>query len=187
MKYTLFINILLICVLTFNVNAQDNNRWQMACKYQMDVELNTSNHQMKGIQKIVLYNNSPDELNKVFYHLYFNAFQPGSQMDKRSLSISDPDPRVGDRISKLKSEETGWYKIKTLQHNGSDVKFEIEETILEVTLNKPIKAGSIDTFYMEFESQVPIQIRRSGRNSQEGIDYSMAQWYPKMCNYDYQG
>ena len=187
MKYTLFINILLICVLTFNVNAQDNNRWQMSCKYQMDVELNTSNHQMKGIQKIVLYNNSPDELNKVFYHLYFNAFQPGSQMDKRSLSISDPDPRVGDRISKLKSEETGWYKIKTLQHNGSDVKFEIEETILEVTLNKPIKAGSIDTFYMEFESQVPIQIRRSGRNSQEGIDYSMAQWYPKMCNYDYQG
>jgi hypothetical protein len=40
---------------------------------------------------------------------------------------------------------------------------------------------------MEFESQVPIQVRRSGRNSAEGIDYSMAQWYPKMCNYDYQG
>ena len=40
---------------------------------------------------------------------------------------------------------------------------------------------------MKFNSQVPLQIRRSGRDSAEGIDYSMAQWYPKLCEYDYQG
>jgi hypothetical protein len=169
------------------VNAQDQNRWQMSCKYFMDVELNTKKHHMSGTQTIILFNNSPDELTKVFYHLYFNAFQPGSQMDERSRTIPDPDLRVADRISKLKPEETGWHKIKKLKHNNQNVEFKIEETILEVTLNTPIKPGSVDTFYMEFESQVPLQIRRSGRDSEEGIDYSMSQWYPKMCNYDYQG
>ncbi len=163
------------------------DRWQQRCKYFMDIDMNTEKHQMKGTQTLIYYNNSPDELRKVFYHLYFNAFQPGSMMDERSRTINDPDPRVGDRISKLKPEEYGWHKIKKLTHNGKAVDFKLEETILEVTLNTPIKAGGVDTFYMEFESQVPAQIRRSGRNSAEGVDYSMSQWYPKMCEYDYQG
>src|SRR5690606_2474770 len=33
-------------------------------------------------------------------------------------------------------------------------------------------------------AQVPEQIRRSGRNSAEGIAFSMAQWYPKMAHFD---
>lgn len=167
--------------------AQDAGRWQQSCKYFMEIDMDTKKHQFKGTQKLIYYNNSPDELKKVFYHLYFNAFQPGSMMDERSRSLPDPDPRVGSRISKLKAEEYGWHKIKVLKHNGKSVKFNVEETILEVTLGEPIKPGAADTFYMEFESQVPIQVRRSGRNSAEGIDYSMSQWYPKMCNYDYQG
>jgi hypothetical protein len=41
---------------------------------------------------------------------------------------------------------------------------------------------------MQFEAQVPLQIRRSGRdNPQTGVRYSMSQWYPKMCEYDYEG
>ena len=60
---------------------------------------------------IYLYN-SPDELNQVFYHLYFNAFQPGSMMDIRSRTIADPAPRVGDRISKLSKSEEGWIRVK---------------------------------------------------------------------------
>ena len=34
----------------------------------------------------------------MYYHLYFNAFQPGSMMDVRSRTIEDPDRRVLDRI-----------------------------------------------------------------------------------------
>jgi hypothetical protein len=41
---------------------------------------------------------------------------------------------------------------------------------------------------MEFEAQVPLQIRRSGRdNPSTGVRYSMSQWYPKLCEYDYEG
>ena len=40
---------------------------------------------------------------------------------------------------------------------------------------------------MDFEAQVPVQIRRTGRHNTEGIDYSMTQWYPKLCEYDKDG
>tara|TARA_R110001592_G_scaffold68729_11_gene210787 strand:- start:135 stop:2018 length:1884 start_codon:yes stop_codon:yes gene_type:complete len=173
---------------TAATNAQNNSGyWQQHVDYTMDIDMDVNNYQYKGKQKLVYTNNSPDELNKVFYHLYFNAFQPGSQMDVRSLNIADPDRRVGDRISKLKPNEIGYIKVNSLQQNGTAVSFETVGTILEVTLHKPIKSGESVTFNMNFEAQVPIQIRRSGRNSSEDIALSMAQWYPKMAEYDFQG
>ncbi len=161
--------------------------WQQQIDYSMDIDVDVNNYQYKGTQKAVYTNNSPDELTKVFYHLYFNAFQPGSQMDVRSLNIKDPDRRVGDRISKLQPNEIGYIKVNSLQQNGISVAFEAVGTILEVTLDTPIKSGESVTFDMVFEAQVPAQIRRSGRNNKEGVALSMAQWYPKMAEYDFQG
>ncbi|GAB4231591.1 MAG: M1 family metallopeptidase [Ekhidna sp.] len=153
----------------------------------MDIDFNTENHQFTGKQTLKYTNNSPDTLDQVFYHLYFNAFQPGSMMDVRSRSIEDPDGRVKDRISKLKPNEIGYHKIQSLTQNGKALTYEMEGTVLEVKLAEPILPGQTSTFDMAFESQVPIQIRRSGRNNAEGIDYSMAQWYPKMAEYDETG
>ena len=161
--------------------------WQQHIDYAMDIDVDAEKHQYKGIQKVVYTNNSPDELDKVYYHLYFNAFQPGSQMDVRSLNIKDPDSRVKDRISKLKPDEIGYIKVNSLKQNGAAVSFETVGTILEVTLNKPIKSGESVTFDMIFDAQVPLQIRRSGRDSKEDIALSMAQWYPKMAEYDFEG
>lgn len=178
--------ILSLCFFSITTWAQPD-RWQQAIDYKMEIDFDVKKHQFKGTQKVVYTNNSPDELDQVFYHLYFNAFQPGSMMDVRSQTIADPDPRVGARIGALKPDEIGYHKIIALKQNGKPVKFEVVGTILEVTLNDPIAPNSKATFDMEFESQVPVQIRRSGRDNAEGIAYSMAQWYPKMSEYDYQG
>lgn len=168
------------------VYAQDY-RWQQRVEYAMDVHLNDHNHRVDGVQKLTYYNNSPDTLTRVYYHLYFNAFQPGSMMDVRSRNIPDPDRRVGDRISKLKDNEIGYQHILSLKQDGKDVPYRVDQTILEVTLAKPILPKTKTVFDMKYESQVPVQIRRSGRDSREGIAYSMTQWYPKMAEYDYQG
>lgn len=170
------------------VHKQSNQGyWQQHVDYTMDIDMDVKTYQYKGTQKLVYTNNSPDALNKVFYHLYFNAFQPNSQMDVRSRNIQDPDRRVGDRISKLSPSETGYIKVSSLKQNGSVVKHETVGTILEVTLNKPIQPGESVTFDMIFDAQVPKQIRRSGRNSAEGVALSMTQWYPKMAEYDFEG
>lgn len=162
-------------------------RWQQRIYYQMEIDFDVQTHRYEGSQRVVYQNNSPDVLDKVFYHLYFNAFQPNSMMDMRSRTIADPDSRVRDRIFNLKDNEIGYQKIQSLKQNGVPVRFEVVGTILEVELNEPVQPGASTVLDMVFEAQVPLQIRRTGRDNDEGIAYSMAQWYPKMCEYDYQG
>jgi hypothetical protein len=153
----------------------------------MDVTMDVGKNQYRGIQKLHYTNNSPDTLDRAFYHLYYNAFQPNSMMDVRSRKIADPDRRVGNRIFNLSPEEIGYLNVISLTLNGKSTKFTHEETILEVDLPEPIFPGQTVVFDMEFEGQVPLQVRRAGRDNSEGIRYSMAQWYPKMAAYDIRG
>jgi hypothetical protein len=151
------------------------------------VAMDVSTNRYQGTQVLAYTNNSPDTLTRVFYHLYYNAFQPGSMMDVRSRTIADPDQRVKDRIAKLAPEEIGYLHPTRLTMNGGSVSFKEVGTVLEVDLTEPILPNSSVKFEMSFEGQVPLQVRRSGRDSEEGVRYSMSQWYPKMANYDEQG
>ena len=155
--------------------------------------------QYKGKQEIVYTNNSPDTLHKVFYHLYNNAFQPESEMDARLQAISDPDKRMvktfkkegkevkESRISTLKPNEIGYLNIANFKQDGVSATTKVVGTILEVTLVKPILPKQKTTLSLDFDGQVPLQIRRSGRLSEEGVALSMTQWYPKLCEYDFEG
>ncbi|HEX8060009.1 MAG TPA: M1 family metallopeptidase, partial [Cyclobacteriaceae bacterium] len=175
-----------LCLLSLTSIAQDY-RWQQKVEYTMNVALNHETNIVNGTQKLVYFNNSGDTLTKVYYHLFFNAFQPGSMMDVRSSTIADPDRRIGTRISKLAESEIGYQRVLNLKQDGKTVKTTVDGTILIVDLPKPLLPKSKTIFEMTFEAQVPIQVRRSGRNSAEGIAYSMTQWYPKIAEYDYQG
>jgi len=177
---------LLLFLLSIPLSGQ-NGYWQQRAEYVMNIDMDATKHQYKGEQELTYYNNSPDVISSVYYHLYFNAFRPGSMMDIRNLTIEDPSPRIEDRISKLSPEEQGFIKVNSLKQDGKDVVFEEAGTILEVKLAKPIQPGGKSIFKMTWDAQVPIQIRRSGRDNAEGVDYSMTQWYPKMCEYDYKG
>ena len=107
--------------------------------------------------------------------------------DKAGNPLPDWDGRVKDRISKLKPDEIGYQKISSIKILGVAQKLVEHETILEVQLAKPILPKSKTNIDIVFEAQVPVQVRRSGRNSAEGVRFSMSQWYPKMVEYDYQG
>lgn len=170
-------------------NATDSKStyWQQHVDYKMDIDMDVNTYQYNGKQTLVYTNNSPDVLNRVYYHLYFNAFQPGSEMDVRSRTIEDPDRRVGDRISKLAPNEIGYIKVKSLKQDGKTLSHETVGTVLEVDLAKPIQPGESVTFTMDFDAQVPQQIRRSGRDNAEGVALSMTQWYPKLAEYDFEG
>lgn len=176
-----------LCTTGVVIGQSKKTYWQQEVKYKMDIRMDVNTHQFTGKQTIRYSNNSPDALDKVFFHLYFNAFQPGSAMDVRSRTIPDPDSRIADRIFHLEPHEIGYQRIKSLTQNGTPLSFDTNGTILEVTLARPIRPGQKVTFVMEYEAQVPIQIRRSGRDNKEGISYSMSQWYPKLCEYDKDG
>ena len=172
------------------------SRWQQRVKYSMDVDMNVTTNRFTGKQSLEYSNHSPDTLTQVFYHLFWNAFQPNSMMDNRSRELGqvmirnspDWDERVRDRIQHLTPDQIGYQKILSLKMNGASQPFRMEETILVVNLTKPILPHTTVRFEMEFEAQVPLQIRRSGRdNPDTKVRYSMSQWYPKICEYDYEG
>ncbi|MBB4800666.1 hypothetical protein HNP37_000705 [Flavobacterium nitrogenifigens] len=180
--------------------AQSAPYWQQHADYKMEVSMDVKNYQYKGKQELVYTNNSPDTLKKVFYHLYPNAFQPGSEMDARLHFIKDPDARMVNkvkgadgkeikqsRIETLKPNEIGFLKITNFKQDGVTAQTRVSNTVLEVTLAKPILPNSKTTFTLDFDGQVPVQIRRSGRNNSEGIELSMSQWYPKLAEFDFEG
>lgn len=195
--------IILLSFLSLGFNsafAQSAPYWQQHADYKMEVSMDVKNYQYKGKQELVYTNNSSDTLKKVFYHLYPNAFQPGSEMDARLHFIKDPDGRMVNkvkqsdgkevkqsRIETLKPNEAGYLKITNFKQDGAVAQTRVSGTILEVTLAKPILPNSKTTFTLDFDGQVPVQIRRSGRNNSEGVELSMSQWYPKLAEFDFEG
>jgi len=177
--------------LTLVVTAQNNAYWQQEANYTMAVEMDVNTYQYQGTQEIEYTNNAPESLSQVFYHLYFNAFQPNSEMDVRLSSIEDPDGRMmlnkKSRITPLSETEIGYLRVGNLLQDGKPVAFTVEGTVLQAILNTPIAPGGSSVFTLDFKGQVPLQIRRSGRNSEEGIALSMSQWYPKMAEFDFEG
>ena len=161
--------------------------WQQKAEYFMDVDINVETFEYDGFQEIIYTNNSPDTITKVYYHLFFNAFKPGSQMDVRSLNVADPDRRVQDRISLLKEGEFGDIKVVSLSQNGDALEFAEQETVLLARLKKPLLPGKKTKLQLSFKGRVPKQIRRSGRNNADGVALSMTQWYPKLAEYDFEG
>lgn len=186
---------LLLAGFVISAHAQ-NGYWQQRVKYTMDVDMNVATNRFTGKQKLEYWNHSPDTLDRVYYHLFWNAFQPGSMMDERSRrqggiligTKPDWDTRVKDRIFNLKPDEIGYQKVNALRMNGVPQPYEVQGTILIVKLTRPILPGQKVIFDMNFEAQVPLQIRRSGRdNPDTKVRYSMSQWYPKLSVYDRDG
>lgn len=190
-------------IVAFGISYSQNNPnpgyWQQHVDYKMNVNMDVKKYQYQGNQELVYTNNSPDTLKKVFFHLYPNAFQPGSAMDMRLQTITDPDKRMvrkftkdnkevkQSRISTLKPDEIGSLKIANFKQNGMVAQTKVVGTILEVTLPQAILPKTSSNFTLNFDGQVPLQIRRSGRNSEENVALSMTQWFPKMAEYDFEG
>lgn len=183
----------------FAQNNPNPGYWQQHVNYTMEVAMDVKTYKYTGTQQLVYTNNSPDTLRRVFYHLYNNAFKPGSEMDARLSAIADPDKRMvksfkrgsetvkESRIATLKPNEIGYLNINNLKQDGATATSKVSGTVLEVTLAQPLLPGKSTTFSLSFEGQVPLQVRRSGRNSDEGVALSMTQWYPKLAEYDFEG
>ncbi len=172
-------------VFTLSINGQ--NSWQQNANYKIYIDVDVKKNTFKGSQEVLYTNNSPDTLNKVFFHLYFNAFRPESDMAERLNNGDDNNRRFDVNIKDLEPHEYGQLKVSNLKQDGLNIDSFVSDTILEVTLTNPILSGESSLFTMNFNGQIPITIRRAGRDSPMGVKYSMAQWYPKISEYDYEG
>ena len=172
--------------------SQKGPYYQQAASYKMDIDVDAKNLSYNGTQTISYTNNSPENLDVVYFHLYWNAFKPGSMMDQRAQNRgTNGDSRLQkngiSRLASIPKDKEGAQNIHWIKQNGKTLKFEIQETIMKVYLDTPIKSNSTVSFQMEWDAKIPMQIRRSGSNNSEGIEMTMSQWYPKIAEYDYDG
>ena len=179
--------IVIILCLFLTDKAQTQNYWQQNADYKINVDLNVKDNTYKGDQEILYKNNSRDTLNKIFFHLYFNAFKVGSDMAVRLENGDDKNKRFDININDLRPEEEGFLNVTNLKQDEIKIETYLSDTILEVILANPLLPGESSIFTMDFNGQVPITIRRAGRDSPMGVKFSMAQWYPKISEYDYEG
>ena len=131
--------ILLLFLFYYSLGFSQNNYWQQHVDYKMEIDVNVKDHTYSGEQKLIYTNNSPDVLTKVFYHLYFNAFKPGTDLEQNSRYSIDDSRTMSEKLLSLPKEDWGDVQIKSLKQDSVPVEFSMEETVLEVLLKKPLR------------------------------------------------
>ncbi len=156
--------------------------WQQDIYYKIDAKIDEEADIIDGELTLIYWNNSPDELDFVFFHLYNNAFQPGSYYDNliRNNKIT---PRYG----KYENQGLGT-KIEQLWVNGKEVEMELDNTILKVWLPQTLKKGDHIEFYIKFKTYFDpggnVRRRMKTFNAYGYKHYDGVHWYPRMAVYD---
>ena len=154
--------------------------WQQDVDYTMEVRLNTKTHTIAGRENLNYYNNSPDTLAFVYFHLYQNSFKKGSYLDLLRRTNGDYS------IAKLSQKEEGGTRILKIT-DGLDraLKVSIDNTIMKVVLNRPLLPGDSTRFKIEFTTHFSKIPHRMKYNPSHGFDqFTATQWYPKISVYD---
>ena len=169
--------------------------WQQKVNYNMEITLVDTIQQLTGFTTIKYTNNSPDSLDRIYMHLYPNAFQLESVKYREYIGNSGRESRAKyfkDRLDGFKSkidvhdfsialpkEGASWiHKIPILDD------YKIDDTILEAKLLEKIAPGQTIRIDLNWTHHVGEMVERGGYY--EG-QYNMAQWYPKMVVYDEDG
>jgi hypothetical protein len=171
----IFTAILLIPVMA----SAEKPYFQQGVSYDIKVELDPETAILAGIENIVYINNSADTLREVYFHLYYNAFQPGSYLDKQDRERGYYD------ISNLPEDERGEVKIDNIEiDGGASDQYIIDNTVMTVPLTRPLTPGDSVVFYIEFTSRIPAE---GSRTAYRGKHFDIGQWYPKPAVYDRYG
>jgi aminopeptidase N len=155
--------------------------WQQDVHYVIKAELNDATDLIDGSEQLTYYNNSPDTLTFVYFHLYQNAFQPGSYLDDLTKN-NGVTPHYGKH-----EKDTLGTVVDYVKNDGTDLKTKLDNTILKVYLSKPLYSGTSITFDIHFKTYYGTgDVRRRMKifNAFGFKHYDGVQWFPKISVYD---
>lgn len=158
--------------------------FQQQTDYNIKVFLDTEKRSLDGQMRLIFYNNSADTLDKIYFHLYWNAFQYNSPMAYRAQYV-DTKNKSMLKIKDLSEKDQGSMKINQIQVNSKFAKVVVYGSIAEVSLAQPILPRSKNYIDLNFYAKIPPLLRRAGYSlDSEKTEFSIAQWYPKLVQYD---
>lgn len=153
--------------------------WQQQVNYQIKASLDTAAQILTGVEQIVYHNHAPDTLDTIYFHLYPNAFQNQTTVFARELRAMGVNT-----FDRAPHSDRGSLDIQHVRDNREELIHEVRETIMAVTLIKPVGPEDSVVLSIDFQLHIPKIFSRLGR---EGRHYEIVQWYPKPCVYDYRG
>lgn len=160
--------------------ALSQSYWQQHVHYKIKAKLDPDKKLITGSETLIYSNNSPDEIDKVYFRLYWNIFKKNSHgwkyAEKRKMYQRQREDYKGVELKKFAiiSDET-----------EIPLEYKIDDTILEAKLPKPLKPGEKIVFKIEWEEEVP-----PGPGMRTGVTnrcFDIAQWYPQIAVYDRYG
>ncbi|SEP33488.1 M1 family metallopeptidase [Mucilaginibacter sp. OK283] len=161
--------------------------WQNQADYVIDVALDDQKNVVSGTATIAYTNNSPKSLSSLWLQLEQNVFKKDSRGIKSKLFLyKNPEEETAD----------GGYDIQAVKlKDGAitgDIKYNIYDTRMELTLPQPLKSGQKVTFSVQYRYNFPQNYKNADflvnrtdiLPTKNGNIYAVAQWYPRMCVLD---
>ena len=155
--------------------------WQQDVHYNISAQLNDSSDIITGHEELIYFNNSPKDLNVVFFHLYNNA-----QCKSSYLANLYKNNNYHLKFNKYRDNDKGT-SIEKLLVNGKELQLELDNTVLKVYLEKPLKSGESITFDIDFKTYYDKEVIRNRMKQFNAFGYKhydVTHWYPRISVYD---
>ncbi len=155
--------------------------WQQDVYYKLKANIDETTNITDATEELIYTNNSPDTLTFVYFHMYNNAFQPGSYYDQL-YKANHNYPVYG----KWEAQKKG-IDIISMTVNGKPVKMELDNTVMKVYLPEPLFPNSQATFQASFKSYFDgggMRRRNTVWNAYSFNHYNGVHWYPRIAVYD---
>lgn len=159
----------------------DASYWQQDVHYKIFAKMNEVEHVIEGAEELTYWNNSPDTLRCIYFHLYQNAFIKGSYL--RDLELAN---KVNSRMGNREANGLG-IVITDIKIGNNNITATIDNTIMKVTLPTPLAPGSKVSVKIGFNTYYDIGATRRRMKMYPAwgfMHYNGCQWFPKVAVYD---
>ena len=155
--------------------------FQQDVHYTINASLNDSTDIVTGHEELTYWNNASHELHYVYFHLYNNA-----QTKNSYLADLYKNNNYHLHFDKNRSEGKGT-DVEKIKIGNKELKTELDNTILKVYLDKPLKSGESVTFDIDFKTYFAKEAIRNRMKLFNAFGYKhfdVVHWYPRISVYD---
>ncbi|MBX2932324.1 MAG: M1 family metallopeptidase [Chitinophagaceae bacterium] len=178
-NYFIWILIFIFCC---KQSFAQNNYWQQQVNYNIKVSLNDTAKTLEGFETITYYNNSPDTLHFIWFHIFPNAYKNDrTAYAKQSLEN-------GSTAFYFSNDEDRGYlnqlNFKVDNITALTEAHEKYEDVIKLILPTPLAPKKSIAITTPFFVKVPTIFSRLGFDED---NFCITQWYPKPAVYDTKG
>lgn len=169
-----------IFVFSFVSIGSAQSYWQQEVNYTIVARLDDKRHEISAFEVFEYVNNSPNSLDKIYIHLWPNAYRNGN------TALARQQYKDGKSILRFGNDSIkGGIDSLDFQSNGIRLKWEYDaknSDICILQLQNSLKSGDRIRISTPFKVKIPSgEISRLGHIGQS---YQITQWYPKPAVYD---